>query len=304
LSTEGDDFKRALQTKLDPDQYAINGAFLLWTRLVSQFSRRALTISSDRLPAISSVAALIFEKTKSAYMAGIWKDDISGLAWFRDCPYYRVVHGCIATGDNYTAPSWSWASMLESVTYRFEDDELIRSAKNPMIMNTDIQNLGSDPFGGVSKASFTMQALTKSVQCLHCSMSPIGVVHGYAAAKWYYQYGREVPEDEGRFDSLPLIIFSEDGTVVGTGVFDTDRDTCELYRCKAIRIAQSRGKHLSECTMYMSVQDLVYFMLVEPAEGRPSCWKRVGMGITRNITKRRTFPDFFDLWDWEDICLV
>ena len=309
VSAEGDDFKRALQTRLDPDPYATNGAFSLWTRLISQFSRRSLTVSSDRLPAISSLAALIFEKTKSMYMAGIWKDDINGLAWFRDRPDYRIVHeSSAATGGNYTVPSWSWASMRESVIYRFEDDKLIRSSKDPIIIDTDIQNLGSDPFGGVSRASITMQALTKSVQCLDYNRNPIGLVHGYVAARWYHRSGEEIPEQERSLDSLPFIIFSEDGMAVGTGVFDACRNKWELYRCKAIRIAQRRGTHLAERMEHnitkQMVQDLVYFMLAEPAEGRPSCWKRVGMGITRNMENTRTFLDPFDLWDWEDICLV
>ena len=308
VSAEGDDFKRVLESTLDPDPYATNGAFSLWARLISQFSRRSLTVSSDRLPAISSVAALIFEKTKSTYMAGIWKDDISGLAWFRDRPDYRIVHEITAaTGGNYTAPSWSWASMRESVIYRFEDNKLVRSAKDPIIIDTDIQNLGSNPFGRFSRASITIQALTKSVQCLDYTSNQMGLVHGYTAPGWYLYSRKEVPEKEISLDSLPLIIFSEDGTVVGTGVFDAHRNQSELYRCKAICITQRRGRHSTETEHNIAkqmVQDLVYFMLAEPAEGRPGCWKRVGMGITRNFANRRTFLDPFDLWDWEDICLV
>jgi hypothetical protein len=44
--------------------------FVLWMRLVRQFSLRSLAYSSDILPAIFGLAAMMAAKTKSKYMAG------------------------------------------------------------------------------------------------------------------------------------------------------------------------------------------------------------------------------------------
>jgi hypothetical protein len=44
-------------------------------------------------------------------------------------------------------------------------------------------------------------------------------------------------------------------------------------------------------------------LLVQPDERNPGGWKRLGVGLTRNLASRQHLPDFFDLWDWEKVKL-
>lgn len=56
--------------------YSTKRLYSHWHKLVEHYSTRQLTKESDRLPAISSVAAKIQAKTKDEYLTGLWKGDL------------------------------------------------------------------------------------------------------------------------------------------------------------------------------------------------------------------------------------
>jgi hypothetical protein len=82
-----------------------------WHQCVDTFSSRALTISTDKLPAISGLAAVFSDGILGGYHAGIWPRNLPlELAWS------RVVH-LLAKPVAYRAPSWSWASLDGSISH-------------------------------------------------------------------------------------------------------------------------------------------------------------------------------------------
>lgn len=88
-----------------------------WPHLVTQYTSRDLTFEKDRLPAISGLAALMKEHTKSEYLAGLWTHDLDYmLLWMsdhaaaKDKPVERMPI------EPY-APSWSWSSVVGPVKY-------------------------------------------------------------------------------------------------------------------------------------------------------------------------------------------
>lgn len=89
---------------------------LEWPKVVQQYTSKELTFAKDRLPAISGLAKLIQQHTKSRYLAGLWAQDMSySLLWMSDHaqakkPVQRI------PAEPY-APSWSWASIDGPVRY-------------------------------------------------------------------------------------------------------------------------------------------------------------------------------------------
>lgn len=103
-----------------------------WTGSQYQVSHRNFTIPTDRLPAISSFAEYVQEKTGDKYVAGLFRCDLHrGLTWnkhmkhkydgFEDHlerSFFRngkeFYKHCFRRGDEpknlYVAPSWSWVS--------------------------------------------------------------------------------------------------------------------------------------------------------------------------------------------------
>jgi len=84
-----------------------------WASIVHEFSRRKLTYSRDKLPALAGIAGeMSHDKRPTQYLGGLWEDDLRhNLAWFVPprstvSPYRETnrTQGC-------HAPSWSWAAV-------------------------------------------------------------------------------------------------------------------------------------------------------------------------------------------------
>ena len=110
----------------------------VWLSVVSQYTAKALTVSSDRLQALSGLARLVASASKEEdkYLAGMWKSQLPGsLDW--------VVTDTNPVGDN-RAPSWSWASLDGQV-------ELAARAGAHLVELVDVSctTEGSDPYGAV-----------------------------------------------------------------------------------------------------------------------------------------------------------
>ncbi|KAF2251986.1 HET-domain-containing protein, partial [Trematosphaeria pertusa] len=56
--------------------YPAQKLFTMWQGMIYSYTRRQLTKRSDKLPAISGIAALVQQRTGSSYIAGLWKDNI------------------------------------------------------------------------------------------------------------------------------------------------------------------------------------------------------------------------------------
>ena len=78
-----------------------------WEHLVYNYSTRAMSHSSDRLLALSAVAANFQnQEPNNQYLAGLWKDHLPSTLFgrfFGDETSHRA--------KDYRAPSWSWASV-------------------------------------------------------------------------------------------------------------------------------------------------------------------------------------------------
>ncbi|PNP74377.1 hypothetical protein FNYG_12426 [Fusarium nygamai] len=105
-----------------------------WFRFIEEYSQRALTFSSDRLPAISGIIHACKPPPEEVYLAGIWKSNLpEALLWrvserTKNTEGPIVAHMADGTNDKssaivarqgYVAPSWSWASANNEVG--FED---------------------------------------------------------------------------------------------------------------------------------------------------------------------------------------
>ena len=109
------------QATVDPGLARL--AMFEWFHLVRLYSRRLLTQPSDALPAISGLARVFDGFTRGEYHAGFFTSHGPlGLLWSRDGVFKDSAgnkrRACRPPG--YTAPSWSWASVIGAVTWSLE----------------------------------------------------------------------------------------------------------------------------------------------------------------------------------------
>jgi hypothetical protein len=132
-------------------------AFERWYHILDDYTFRALSVSSDKLPAISGLAHEFSSQIHSTYKAGIWLEDISfGLTW----SYSE--HGI--KPDSYRAPSWSWAAMDCLQTREFYPryrlyDSFAFSTKfsKAKVLNCVVTLKDNDPYGAVVGGELTLR---------------------------------------------------------------------------------------------------------------------------------------------------
>ncbi|KAK4164312.1 heterokaryon incompatibility protein-domain-containing protein [Cladorrhinum sp. PSN259] len=156
----------------------------LWLKMVENYTWRLLTRDSDRLPALSGVAATISREGGADYICGLWKPSfIAQLAWQKS-PWARS-----SRHAEYHAPTWSWASVNCEVEYRHELSSSSDTSLFAEILSIDIRTLTANPYGpasgsvklggAVSAATCTYQGLdsTGSTACHVVSIHHEGSSH-------------------------------------------------------------------------------------------------------------------------------
>lgn len=126
----------------------------VWRSVVSAYNCRSLTHADDKLPAISGIASRFGATMGFRYVAGLWEENIvKDLAWKQDSwpPIF------LPTDD--MAPSFSWASINNSVSYVFNEyDHFLRWIPCASVSDARTFVPGHNPFGKVTDASITLQA--------------------------------------------------------------------------------------------------------------------------------------------------
>lgn len=138
----------------------------LWRDLVVSYSSKQITRRTDCLPAMAGLAVKWSGQLSGRYLAGLWeKDLLNGLRWQ---PFEKESEDRLA---DYTAPSWSWASLHRGVSWglqSFERDEFFVEVDNA---RTDCPPNGLNPFGEVSCGYIF---LTGCIMALRCSLREPG----------------------------------------------------------------------------------------------------------------------------------
>jgi hypothetical protein len=142
-----------------------------WYHLVDNFTELELAYHSDRLAAISGLAAK-FHGASDEYISGLWRSDlVHGMLWLvQDSCFGRISY----RQKDYQAPSWSWAS----VTGEIYSERFMKSQYEEVleILNVEYTLATSNPFGSVSDASITVRGIALPVQldaeswCIHLSL--------------------------------------------------------------------------------------------------------------------------------------
>lgn len=120
--------------------------YLGWYQLIEKYSACQITKMTDRLPAVSGLAAEIASITHDRYYAGIWKNEvIRGLSW-------QVVKSSSRVQmSGYLAPSWSWSSLKGGVRFVVHSSAAFEICA--VVRSVGVTPKGLNPFGEVVDGS-------------------------------------------------------------------------------------------------------------------------------------------------------
>ncbi|KAF2730531.1 hypothetical protein EJ04DRAFT_515191 [Polyplosphaeria fusca] len=165
-----------------------------WTGTVEEYSRRRLTVHSDRLPAIAAVAEIYGRVSGyTHYFAGLWGEDFIGqLLW--------TTNETDASTGVYTAPSWSWASVDVAVEYPHSFFAYIDSCYLEILSCAIDRAVKALHFGEVTGGSLMVSGLLTSGFPL-----PLGMPKGrYGHTKISFDREESVAKDLGRVRFLHI----------------------------------------------------------------------------------------------------
>lgn len=156
-----------------------------WRQIIADYSRRHLTRSQDKLPALSGLASEFLKRDGDTYLAGLWKDDILfSLCWIARSETGEREDERSPTSD-FRAPSWSWASCDHEISYEC----LPRYSWTPdlEVVSAHTALRGSDQFGRVddgqiyakgriAKIPFSPHILSKLLSTGSAAVPSIGLL--------------------------------------------------------------------------------------------------------------------------------
>ena len=130
----------------------------LWCGMLTEYSRRQISVPADKLVAFSSVVEEFQFLMKDDYRAGVWKRRlIDNILW----EIFREPDEALPSRpQNYRAPTWSWASVDGMVMpHRSHMFELPSTEYEAEILSCDVTPKSSvHPLGEIMDAKLTMKA--------------------------------------------------------------------------------------------------------------------------------------------------
>ena len=141
-----------------------------WQEVLSDYTRRQMSSSADKLPALSALAAEYAVVLQSRYLAGLWENWLPfELMWIRTTnrPKQGPEVMEATRPKSWRGPSWSWVAIdgkigfkdmgLKEFTPCCEVLECNATLSSPLVL-----------FGEVSSASLVIRAPLKEVLLHHC----------------------------------------------------------------------------------------------------------------------------------------
>ncbi|KFX98256.1 hypothetical protein V490_02406 [Pseudogymnoascus sp. VKM F-3557] len=123
-----------------------------WYSILAQYSKRNLSVASDKLPALSGVAAQFARMTGDRYVHGLWERDLLyGLLWRCKEPKSS------RRPREYRAPTWSWAALDADIDLGSSfKDAVPGTLHDAEVIEWDVRLAGRDPFGCVEGGHITL----------------------------------------------------------------------------------------------------------------------------------------------------
>lgn len=131
---------------------------------------RELTKSEDIFPALSGLARIVGNYTKSEYVAGMWASDLrQSLAWAKISDSREQILSR-SRHSEYIAPTWSWASVKGTTIFSFHPSNGTHPPSQTIIEDGKLKNgvaiicshslslASTDPYGQVASAVLTIEA--------------------------------------------------------------------------------------------------------------------------------------------------
>ena len=144
--------KLFFENQISVEDMSSEGLVLVWTNVVFHYSALQLSNPNDRLPALSGLAKRFRVKERlGSYVAGLWTEHLDRML----CWGVSLFHIPGNRPAGYIAPTWSWASISDSVYFSnlWEYEEGVYNSFSTIVgsvLSVKTIRSGADPTGAVN----------------------------------------------------------------------------------------------------------------------------------------------------------
>jgi hypothetical protein len=206
-------FTRALQNILGQAESTTSGdrrQNLLdqWDGILKIYTHRTLTLGTDRLPAISGIAAQFGRVLCDEYRAGLWKSDMESQLLWTHAPRYPQKDLQPRPLD-YQGPSWSWAAINGPIQLTsggiikgddYVDVEIV-DCKIKLHVATANFSVYDPSFGAVQSASLQLRGRLGLAKCMYGEETSDGKAAGSNGVIQVSLVKRDDTGPEGKMDA-------------------------------------------------------------------------------------------------------
>jgi hypothetical protein len=140
-----------------------------WQSIIFDYSRRNLTVATDRLPALSGVARVIQGLFGARYLAGHWHDEkfIFSLCWQAACSTSSAPRF-----SKYVGPSWSWVSLPAGITRTNPLEDNYTLVKGTEVLAVETTLATADKTGAVLGGYLVVRGAFLDVEFVETAQGP------------------------------------------------------------------------------------------------------------------------------------
>lgn len=225
-----------------------------WAAVVAEYSRRALTVNTDRLPAISGIARDTALPEMGRYLAGIWESQLPlALLWEQRDGLLERQDTIGARPSVYQAPTWSWASISSSALATVEQ------SRKPVckLLEADCILVSGDPYGQVSHGYMRL-------------LGPVTTVYLHRTNRTLQSVGYVYEARRGQ---------AMDSENLGLSIYRDIELTADLIYAKILVVAVDLGVSQTRRQGHSEPKDVTWWtgLVLVRSETHDACWERTGL---------------------------
>jgi hypothetical protein len=276
-----------------------------WRTIIETYMELELSFPSDVLPAIAGCAQALALYLKFNYVAGMWKETLpTDLLWY----VKPSKQGLVAKPrpKDSTAPSWSWASVSMRQTITHTSWKSIKWLIRDAILRDAIKEVycapvsATNPFGKLKEAYLRLEGVLYPWYLRSfCLTTRRGMAGGGGHRKKDLHIKRQRRPIKCTTEMQELVL---DGVAVEVyldvhlgdeGLVTETFSHCigdSLQRCGLSQIYLLHALHKDD--LEKSIDVFLLLMRTPPADGKPNCYRRIGlMELTNEEADVRTWDD-------------
>ena len=192
-------------------------AYKVWDTIIWAYSKTSLTVSSDKLIALSGIAKHMRSITNDEYVAGMWRSRLKYyLLWARIDVQREGNRSLSSRPTTYRAPTWSWAATDGDVTMTSVTADSHDSDLGFQVRGLKLEYATEDTTGAITGGWLDIAGHLRPMQ-LHKPNDD-------AEEDWYMSFNDEIVQLEGFRPSIYLDVPPPNDTA-----FDVDNAAQRLF---------------------------------------------------------------------------